>query len=1543
MPNPTAPPFSGDDLTAEQFLRREIPPSMKGPVWDAFIAALGVGEQLAWDNAPSVARQMFLATAAGIWLDRRAAGLGLQRPNDVGMPDEAFRQYAIQIASQQQTIPAILEALKVFYGIEAVQAGIAAGVETYVLADGYSLTLTFDNVQAITVTFKAADFANIATATAQEVVGVLNREFYRSGVNALAIVSADPTTGKNLFTIYTGTLGGRGSIQAAAGAAQVALGLPTTLDRLLSQQRSAYVLTRGKGAIEVVFPATANVVSRNSSSAAYIVDPQLEIASGTCNVAGAVRLVTSAPHNLHVGNQILIEGLSFAVGGGLPISLNGLFTVAQVIDAYTIGYQLEVPPAPTPGPVIGLNVTAGDTVADLSWSAPANAAVSGVSSYHIVVSPGGTIVNQSGTSLHLTSLTDGTLYTFTVNAVGASFSGAPSSVTGTPYATPGAVIGLASTPGDTVVDLSWSPPANAAASGVSSYRITLSPPDAGPFTQAGTTLHVTGLTNGTPYTFNVHAIGAIANGPDSPTTATPFSASPPIGLNLWNGVARKSDGSILVAVGSDSSLATTKEVRSTDGGVTWSAGTFNIGGLLNRVTYGLVSGIPKFVAVGVQSDFSSGIVALSADGSTWTQGTMLAGNWLEVICAGGQLVAVGSNFTHTQGKLAYSGDGLSWSAGTIAATVNRVWKSVAYSGTVYVAVGVGSGPSRGIVATSADGHSWTEGTMPSGLWKKVLWDATHSRFVAVGLDLGISSGKCATSPDGITWTSRTIVDGDWRDLYFDGTALVAAGSLLDFNTGAGAVSYDGGVTWQYTPIPSSTGNIWNGVTLDGVRFVAVGNDAGQTVGRSSIFDLVPDNFWSHFEMPATNGSLPSGRWASVTWASWLNLYVAVGSDGSTNGLAATSPDGRTWTARTIPAGNWTQVANNGTSLLVATGYDFSTGVSKSVTSSDGVTWSSTHTIDVTEADHFYPPHLAFGNGKFVVGNRQKLISSSDGVTWTVRFTSSSFSLLPSNVVWSPTQSSFYAIALLSSGVNDLYTSPDGVTWTTHSSGFNMFLFEPPNLSLASSGSNLLVFKGSASPSFAVTSPPTGTTWTSGSVFDPVGSGQVISVYWDALDSKYIATTQSSFASTVTSPDGTGAWTSVSSENEQFCSFATNGTSLVAVGGYLNSSVPVAGVRPVPAGLPFEVRSLVVAPDSGALDVSWSPPVNASTAGVTNYHISLTPADAGPFTQAGTSVHITGLNNGTEYKVTVYAIGTAGNGPIKVGSNTPRVLDLFGVAADGSGHFIAAGDSIIKTSSNGTTWTKRSAPLGFFVDVKFGNGIAMAVGDNVITSSDNGTTWSSVGYPGFFINSISCKGTRWVAVGFGQIATSDDNGVSWTARTPTDANHNYICIDNDGTNFIIGGSDGNTDNGILVRSTDSGVTWTVVNSDATVTEWSGVKWIPFLSLWDAVGNDKTFSGGPTGAKTSTNGTAWTSRTLTGFCPFALAASGTVVAVVGTDADQTSPGTISASSTNATSYTARTIPSGAYFMVAYDTSLALFAAVGQQMTISTSPNAITWTAR
>ena len=92
-------------------------------------------------------------------------------------------------------------------------------------------------------------------------------------------------------------------------------------------------------------------------------------------------------------------------------------------------------------------------------------------------------------------------------------------------------------------------------------------------------------------------------------------------------------------------------------------------------------------------------------------------------------------------------------------------------------------------------------------------------------------------------------------------------------------------------------------------------------------------------------------WLNVTYGG--STFVAIAS--GTN-VSATSPDGITWTARTMPvSGAWTGIAY-GSGIFYAVTYD---NTSIAASSPDGITWTSRTMTSTFSTD------VAFGNGKFV--------------------------------------------------------------------------------------------------------------------------------------------------------------------------------------------------------------------------------------------------------------------------------------------------------------------------------------------------------------------------------------------------------------------------------------------------------------------------------------------------------------------------------------------------------------------------------------------------
>ena len=198
-------------------------------------------------------------------------------------------------------------------------------------------------------------------------------------------------------------------------------------------------------------------------------------------------------------------------------------------------YWVDVMFSPVAAPGTPGNVTAtpgGTTSANVSWDAPTTGGAP--SSYTITPRINGvaqtpkTITGSPPfTTTTVSGLTRGTTYTFTVQASNPAGSGpvsaASNAVTPQNAVAPAQPAGVSAKPGTSSASLSWTAPSDGD-SPITSYTIT---PFIGgvaqPTTQvagSATSATVTGLTNGTAYTFTVKATNAVGTGPaSSPTSA----------------------------------------------------------------------------------------------------------------------------------------------------------------------------------------------------------------------------------------------------------------------------------------------------------------------------------------------------------------------------------------------------------------------------------------------------------------------------------------------------------------------------------------------------------------------------------------------------------------------------------------------------------------------------------------------------------------------------------------------------------------------------------------------------------------------------------------------------------------------------------------------------------------------------------------------------------------------------------------------------------------------------------------------------------------
>ena len=297
------------------------------------------------------------------------------------------------------------------------------------------------------------------------------------------------------FTVAATNANGTGPASTPTGAVTVGAPLAPT----------GVSVVAGNGQASLTWTAPT---SNGSAISAYVVTPFVKA------VAQAPVVLSSPATTGVVPGLVNGTAYTFTVAA---TNANGTSPASTPTTAITVGAPL----APT-----AVSAVPGNGQVTLSWTAPANNG-STINSYVITPFVGSTKLAAkiflAGTTQTFTGLTNGTTYTFTIAAANANGIGPASAATaaitvGVPLA-PTAVSVLA---GNGQASLTWTAPTNNGST-ISSYVITPSvsgvaqPPVV--LSSTTTTGVVTGLTNGTVYTFTVAAANANGTGPASAATA----------------------------------------------------------------------------------------------------------------------------------------------------------------------------------------------------------------------------------------------------------------------------------------------------------------------------------------------------------------------------------------------------------------------------------------------------------------------------------------------------------------------------------------------------------------------------------------------------------------------------------------------------------------------------------------------------------------------------------------------------------------------------------------------------------------------------------------------------------------------------------------------------------------------------------------------------------------------------------------------------------------------------------------------------------------
>jgi trimeric autotransporter adhesin len=487
--------------------------------------------------------------------------------------------------------------------------------------------------------------------------------------------------------------------------------------------------------------------------------------------------------------------------------MKSLFRISGVIlvvlSIFLIHSCKKDKPSTVPGaPTIG-TASAGNAQATVIFTAPVSDGGSSITGYTVTSSPGGLTGTGSVSPITIIGLTNGTAYTFTVtatNSIGTSLaSPASNSVTpSAPSTVPGVPTGVTAIAGNAQATVTFTAPGSNGGSPITGYTVT-SIPSGFLSTSTASPITVTGLTNGTAYTFTVTATNAIgtslASSASNSVTPSAPSTVPgvPTGVTAIAGNAQATV--TFTAPGSNGGTAITGyTVTSSPGSITGtgSASPITVPGLNNGTAYTFTVTATNAIGTSVASSASNSVTPVTVPGAP-TVGTTTAGNTQATVTFTAPVSNGGSAITGYM--VTSSPGGVTGAGSTSPITVTGLTNGTAYTFTVTATNVIGTS-----MASSA-----SNSVIPLGPITDI--DGNVYNIVTIGTQVWMAENLKTTK-------------------YNDGTAIP---NVTD-GTAWGALTTGAYSDYSNTPANSTTyGRLYNWYTVDNNAATKVASNGGKNV------------------------------------------------------------------------------------------------------------------------------------------------------------------------------------------------------------------------------------------------------------------------------------------------------------------------------------------------------------------------------------------------------------------------------------------------------------------------------------------------------------------------------------------------------------------------------------------------------------------------------------------------------------------------------------------------------------------------------------------